>query len=548
MLEARFKQRIPWRPLGALATGAALAAAFPPFESWQLAWVGLVPLLLALLTTPAVSAREGFRLGFLAGLVFWLVSLSWMLRLLKTSPAPALLLVAGWLLLAAYCAFYLAAFAMSTAWLAGRLGTDAAWKTLLLTLIIPVLWAGGEVIRSLALTGFPWNLLAISQFRNLALIQCAEWVGVPGVSALLALMNAGIAFTVARYLPLGVSRSYRPHLELFLALMTVALCVRHGFGQVRRHEPAGGEFALAAVQPAIPQVQKWTQAEIDRIHSTLRRLTEQALETRPDLIVWPETATPLCVTEEGESRDLVLDLCRQGAPLLVGSMDVQEAGAELLCYNSSFLFGAHGTLVNRYDKQHLVPFGEYIPLSSWIPPLARLAPMGWNCSPGRTATVFEAGTPPRRFACLICFEDSIAALSRAAVRAGARLLINQTNDAWFDRSAGPAQHLAHCVFRCVENRVPAVRVANTGISCLITPSGRILDATANAWRTEPEARVLSWRLDLPPVSMPLTAYTRQGDRRFGIPAAAIAGVCFVLAFLASKRKSGTAETEVETQP
>jgi apolipoprotein N-acyltransferase len=154
----------------------------------------------------------------------------------------------------------------------------------------------------------------------------------------------------------------------------------------------------------------------------------------------------------------------------------------------------------------------------------------------------EAGRPLRSFSCLICFEDSIAALSRAAVKAGARVLINQTNDAWFDRSAGPVQHLAHGVFRCVENRVPALRVANTGISCLITPSGRLVDATANSGRVAPQARVLTWSLNPPPDAMPFTAYTRRGDWGFGYPAAAVAVVVFVLALRAGKRKSDGPET------
>jgi apolipoprotein N-acyltransferase len=260
-------------------------------------------------------------------------------------------------------------------------------------------------------------------------------------------------------------------------------------------------------------------------------MTEAAVagEQKPDLVVWPETATPLCVTVEGDSQDLVRDLGRQGVPLLVGSMDVVQTNGAWQCFNASFLFDKTGQMVARYNKQHLVPFGEYVPLSGLIPWLARLAPMGWNCSAGTESTVFRVGTPEVPFACLICFEDIMPWLSRAAVLRGARLLINQTNDAWFDRSAGPEQHLSHCVFRCVENRVPALRVANSGISCLIEPSGEVVAPTENDWNQLPTPVLREWTIFVPADTMPLTPYSRYGDRRFAMPCAVITLLCFVLA-------------------
>lgn len=532
--------RIEWRLLAAVASGLLLASSFPPFESGQIAWVALIPILAALLhragTPPA--GRQAFRLGFAAGLVFWLATMSWMLRLFETSPAPAILIALGWGLLSAYCALYFGAFAMTLAWVAGRMGTGKLWQNLALTVLIPVLWAGGEMARSVWLTGFPWNLLGISQYRNLALIQGAQWVGVPGISALVMLVNAGLAFTVMRYLPPRVELKYRPHLELFLALMAIALCFRTGMGLVRQHTPGEEGVTIAAIQPAIPQVKKWSQEQIDTIHSALRRLSRQALsgeETRPDLVIWPETATPYCVTEQGESRELVEEISRMGIPLLVGSMDVINLGQDMLCFNGSFLFQTNGMVVKSYNKQHLVPFGEYVPLSGVIPALASLAPMGWNCTPGRESTVFTVGDPAWTFSTLICFEDIMSNLSRAFVRAGARLLVNQTNDAWFDRSAGPAQHMSHCVFRCVENRVPAVRVANSGISCLILPTGQIVEPTRNEWSHAPEPLTPRWQVPLPGDDFVPTAYTRYGDWLFGIPCAVIAVGAFLCALVQGRK-------------
>lgn len=531
--------------MAAVLSGLLLAMAFPPFESGQVAWVALIPLLLALLASSpersAVSLPLAFRLGLTTGLVFWLITMSWLFRLWETSPAPAFLILLGWLLLCGYCALYLAIFSLSAVWLMQKIGRATLWKSLLLTFLIPVLWVGGEVLRSYLFTGFPWNLLAISQYRNVILIQTAQWVGVPGVSGVLMLANTGLAFTALRYLPSGKPRRYTPHLELFVALLSVALSFRFGYLLVRDHAPSGRTVTIGAIQPAIPQVTKWTEDHVNLIHATFRKLTGQAVrspEGAPDLVIFPETATPYGVMDEcGPSKGFVEELSRWGSPLLVGSMDEISLGSDLLYYNASFLFDTNGVMIRQYYKQHLVPFGEYVPLSGLMPWLASLAPLGWNCSPGREATVFTMGEPrPWTFACLICFEDIMAGLSRRAVIHGARLLVNQTNDAWFDRSAGPEQHLAHCVFRCVENRVAAVRVANSGISCLIEPTGLIVDQTVNAPGVAPESVALRWQVPVSGAEFTPTVYTRYGDWLLGIPCAIVAAVLFVLAWMSVRRK------------
>jgi apolipoprotein N-acyltransferase len=538
--------RESWRWIAAAGSGLLLVLAFPPFESGQVAWVALIPLLLALLVPaqakPGIPLQTAFRLGLTTGLIFWLITMSWMFRLFDTSPAPAVLIVAGWLLLCGYCALFLGVFAMSVAWAARQIGKDKFWQTLLLTFLIPVLWVGGEVIRSYLFAGFPWNLLAISQYRNVLLIQAAQWVGAPGVSGVLMLANTGLAFTILRYVSPRKQKHYRPHLELFVALLSMALCFRSGVLLVREYTPVARSVTISALQPAIPQIKKWTDEQVDLIHSTFRQLMTQAVkdpEGLPDLIVWPETATPYCVTDErGASKDFVEELSRWGSPLLVGSMDEVSIGWIVSYYNGSFLFDTNGVVTRHYYKQHLVPFGEFVPLSGMIPWLGTLAPMGWNCSPGREATVFTLGSLSKwTFSCLICFEDIMANLSRAAVKRGARVLVNQTNDAWFDRSAGPEQHLAHCVFRCVENRVAAVRVANSGISCLIEPTGLIVDQTENGIGRPPEATALRWQVPIPEADFELTVYTRYGDWLLGIPCGVVAVICFVLSWQTLRRKT-----------
>lgn len=545
-----------WRAAAAVLSGILLALSFPPFNLSGLAWGALIPLVISVARfTRGGSVEIGplFRLGVLCGSTFWLISLAWLLKLVDTSPAPVALVVLGWVALSGCCALYMGAFTLTAGWLVARIGTRKLWQSCLLTALIPLVWTGWEVARSYWITGFPWNLLGISQYRNLVLIQCAEWVGVPGVSALVMLANTGLAFTILRYLP-PREKGYRPHVELFMVLMMGALCFRSGMSMVRRQAimEGGAEVTVTAIQPAIPQVKKWSQDEVDTVHATLRRLTLEAVHAedgKPDLVIWPETATPYCITEEGESRELAAQMCREGVPLLAGSMDMLTAGAGTLFYNGSFLLNTNGVITTTYYKQHLVPFGEYVPLSGWIPWLANLAPMGWNCEPGRRATVFTVGDPAWSFSALICFEDIMSGLSREFVRAGARLLVNQTNDAWFDGSAGPEQHLSHCVFRCVENRVPAVRVANSGVSCLILPTGAVLDSTLNDRRNLPQPAIPRWQLIVPGSDYEPTLYTRLGDWSFGFPCGALAvGVLIWILIQARRSRSATIAVKEALKP
>jgi apolipoprotein N-acyltransferase len=170
-----------------------------------------------------------------------------------------------------------------------------------------------------------------------------------------------------------------------------------------------------------------------------------------------------------------------------------------------------------------------------VPLLGRLAPLGFSCTPGATSTVFRLDEPAgAAFSSLICFEDTVAPLARRSVLNGARLLVNQTNDAWFDGTAAAVQHMSHGVFRCIENRVPAVRCANTGVTCFIDPLGRVarLEQGADALYAQKSDQVV-----LPPRAMALTPYTRYGDLLLALPCAGLTGLVFVLAALAVKRES-----------
>ena len=219
-------------------------------------------------------------------------------------------------------------------------------------------------------------------------------------------------------------------------------------------------------------------------------------------MIWPETAVPDFIRSSAESYDLVARLAMRGTPLLVGTMDFTASDTGIRYYNSSILFDTNGNEIGKYDKQHLVPFGEYVPFPGLM---RKFTPVEVDFGQGSGSTLLPLNGEDS-FSVLICFEDAVPPLAVNAIRAGARWLVNQTNDAWFDPSAQSEQHLAHAVFRCVENRVPMARCCNTGVTCFIDAFGSVkrgIDVRTAGFT----AGVIHPR----PVGAELTFYTRYGD-------------------------------------
>ena len=539
------------RAVAAVGSGVLLWVSFPPLEHSGAAWLALVPLILLTLVTPP---RQAFAWGFLSGLVFWLATLVWFLRLTDSSGVPLAIVGLGWVALAAYCALYTGAFCAAVSFWRRAWGFGEIWRSVVYVFGIPVLWVGFEYLRYNLFGGFAWNAVGVSQFRSYPILQIAEWGGAYLVSGVLLLLNASLAVTAARYAkwpPFG--QRYRPHPELFGALTVVCVCIVWGAGRCRAYTSVDGNALIATIQPNVTQVAKWTEEQASDTYEKLDTLTTEAMafaevfgKRRPDLVVWPETTTPDYVLESTQCLAFVTALAARGSPLLVGSVDYSGHAEDYQFYNNAVLFDTNGVVRDVYAKQHLVPFGEYIPMESWIPLLKRLAPLGWSCTPGTRSTVFHTGNGLLAFSSLICFEDTVAGLSRCFVAQGARLLINQTNDAWFDNTIEARQHTSQFVFRCVENRVPAVRSANTGLTCFIDRNGRIYHGALQtehgiAGASDGPAQALrptydvSW-VAVPGDAMPLTFYTRYGDRFFALPCAVLAALTLAVGLVAERRR------------
>lgn len=477
--------------LSAVASGLLLASLFAPWEWTWAAGVALAPMFAA---ARKISERWALKYGYVTGLLFWLVSIRWLTHVT----------VAGWLFLAAYGALYFLPVAwLAHRWRGGALGFATA---------LAVVWCGVEFFHGWLGGGFPWNPLGAGLSLWLPGIQLAEWGGVWLVSSLVVFANALVAWALAE------RRDWR---GVGVGALLVALACGWGVWRVQRIQPGERSLRVALVQTAIPQDEKWVAAKVQMIYERLDELTRLAQEDpRVELVIWPETALPDDVRNSEASYALVAGLCTHGTPILTGSLDAAllDSG-EPRYYNSAFLFDETGRLASEYDKRHLVIAGEFIPFERWIPRRWRDA-WEWaeSISPGEGSSIFKVGPSAIPLAPLICFEDILPYLARADVRAGARMLINLTNDAWFDEVAAPRQHMRNAVLRAVENRVPLVRVANTGISCVIAPSGKVTDELSDGGGRTWTSGVLWADVSAPADDAPLTFYARFGDM-YGIACA-----------------------------
>ena len=262
-------------------------------------------------------------------------------------------------------------------------------------------------------------------------------------------------------------------LVVMLALLTATLV--YGVTALTKVEQGTPQRVLM-VQGNIPQDVKWDPAFQESTVRTYERLTRKGCRSAGTLVVWPESALPFYFQGEPAYAARVEALAAELKSCLVTGSPAYEKEGDLVRYlNSAFLISRQGGVVGRSDKMHLVPFGEYVPLASLFPFVNKLVAGIGDFSPGKGAVPLETGAG--KVGVLVCFEGIFPEVARAYVRGGAGMLVNITNDAWFGRSSAPYQHLSMTVFRAVENRVPLVRAANTGISSVIDSKGHIRGMT-----------------------------------------------------------------------
>ncbi|MFA4842679.1 MAG: apolipoprotein N-acyltransferase [Candidatus Omnitrophota bacterium] len=484
-----------------ILSAGLLIYSFPNFNIWLCAWIGFVPLFFAIKGKSKVKA---FLLSYITGVIFWLGIVYWLIHV--TLP--------GLIILVLYLALYFGFFGFLVSLFTDNKDT---FPITCQTVCVPAIWVLLEYIRSHLFTGFPWALLGYSQYLNLPAIQIADIAGVWGVSFLVMLVNVAIFEII-----LSAKSKLKPRLKIISALLVLILLLVLSYGYYRlRPRPAAPSFQsvkVCVIQGNIPQELKWEPtAKADILEKYLRLAREAALE-HPQLIIWPEAALPVVLEDEPAYLEKTQNLAKElRAPLLIGA--VRRDGG--LYYNSALLLSSEGRALNIYDKLHLVPFGEYIPLRNMFPFLETVVPIG-DFTAGKEYMVFRyskenlqrndnnRAITEVKFSVLICFEDLFPELSREFVRQGADFLVNITNDAWFGRTSSPYQHLSASVLRAVENRVPLVRAANTGVSGFISPYGKIISLVhdekgryifSEGYKTE----------RIPLFAKAVTLYSRFGD-------------------------------------
>lgn len=475
----------------AATTGLLLTASFPRIGWEFLAWVAFIPLFYSIKDTPSLTS---FKLGFLAGLVHYTTLLYWIVGVIHHyGQLPGVLCAVILMLLVFYLSLYPGLFAMVISQLRAR--------SLPYYLTAPFFWTALENVKSFFLSGFPWENLGHSQYNRLHLIQLSDILGVYGLSALIMAVNA-VLFEAWICISKNRTFAWKPILSVALAIAGFLTYGTWRIGKIDRAAEAAPKRAIALVQGNIDQSKKWLPCFQ---HETLKRygtLSSAALKTGPDLIIWPETALPFYFLHDEDLTRESLEIVRTcGVYFVLGSPSFRRTGQKISYYNSAYLVDPCGKVVGKYDKVHLVPYGEYVPLKRYFPFLGKMVEAVGDFECGRKGQVLLWGC--EKIGVLICFEAIFSELARSMVQSGAQLLINITNDAWFGKTSAPYQHLSMVVFRAVENHVAVARAANTGISAFVDPVGRLVDETP---LFEEAIRIRSL-----PVMNHKSFYARHGD-------------------------------------
>jgi len=494
----------------------------PP--AW-LAWLALLPLMWGVLTLPAKAARRG---AWLYAAAFYLGTLSWM-RLFGVVP---------WVLLAGYLSL--------TPWLALHLAQRMPERRWLLPLGFALAWSGLEWLRGQGLFGFHWSEVGASQVDGFS-AHLAAIGGVPLLSFLLLWVTGTVMWQMVDRPP------SRRVLVIALTVLVICLCAgewqTHATQARWQRQPA--TLHLSLVQPnslrgltpedlLVPntpeEIERWerkVQARVDALttlsyQAAAARHREAQTDHEPHLLIWPESALPDPPLQHFEISTLGW---RTGSEILVGApcLDYLPNGNEECLRNAAYLMSPGGGILARYDKMHLVPFGEFVPLRSFVSKYYIVRPD--DIRPGEKRATIPLGS--HRVGVAICFESTFPSIAREYARLGAQALVIITNDAWFHQTCAVRQHLNHARFRAIETGLPVARVAGTGISAFIAPDGRLLDAI-------PTYTAGTRTRSIPP-GVPGTVYSRIGWL-FGPFCLGMSLVLAILGIILRRRRVSTKAT------
>jgi apolipoprotein N-acyltransferase len=421
----------------------------------------LLPAALILTTLRARSFAQAFRNGFLTALPGYAASLYWLaIPVHDHGGLPWALALPCPVLVGALLAAYAGLFCMGMHLIRFRI------SHLLAILASGLLWASLELLRNHFLTGFSWLTLAQSLAPWPQTLGLAAWIGGFGLSALLVSLSHSL------FAGRGWTRAVAPALILLCLLPAL----------MREPRTPAATASVSMIQGNIDQSLKWDEAMQSQILGTYLDLSFKAVEKyAPDLVVWPETAMPFYFQDPSDlTTGMRLGVSRMQAPVLAGapaySIPSEPGASQYVLHNRAYLLSAHGEPLAFYDKEHLVPFGEYVPLGKWLPFITKLVPGQFEFKPGRNTEPLKTGS--LAMGLLICYEAIFPELAQKQVELGANVLVNISNDAWFGRSSAPWQHLHLSILRAVEQNRAIIRATNSGVSAFIGPDGSLREPTA----------------------------------------------------------------------
>lgn len=544
-----WRRSVPPLPpqLLALLSGIMIGCCFPPCDvAWLtwLPWVALAPLCWAIWMMPrtedaALWRRHCFLLGWLSGTVSFLISLHW----ITTVTIP------GWVALCLIIGLYHGLWALFAGSVLRKLGEGSdpstAWlgsfRNLLVALLAAAAWVAVEWLRGTLFTGFGWNSLGVSLRNSIPLIQITSITGTPGLTFLAALGGATLAITAKRLGREIHAGKPRPHFDFFTAIFLVVLAFSYGVQKITAPPAPGISLKVAGLQGNIPVYDYWDKKCEGAIMERYVGMTRTALAGDPDLVVWPEAATPrpLLLDEIifGQVKELA---AKSRADFLIGSVHYeQEPRGD---YNSAILLTDHASEAQLYHKVHLVPFGEFVPFRHSFPPLGWIVGdrVPYDFDPGKgpsLLTLSQQGSSHDavKLGPLLCFEDTLGNQTRCAAAMGAQLLVTLTNDGWFEHSVATRQHLANSQLRTVENGLPLLRVADTGITCVVDRLGRVKEILRSPTGNTFIEGILQTEITVPAHPVP-TFYACHGDL-FAHGCLALTAAATALALLTWRRRS-----------
>lgn len=508
-----------------ITSGILAALAFPPLNATSLCWVAWTPLIASLWWGHPWGHTDWLRmllLGYLAGIFFFWSSLLWLREVT----------IGGWFVLAFYLAAYPALWGLFIGTvgrpqekIAGKLIWINSWNNLRLAILGAAVWTSLEWWRGILFTGFGWNSQGVALHRIIPLIQIADITGVHGLSFLVIMANLILVMTLKRFYLEIKKYGPRPHFDFTLTLALIVGVFLYGTQQIFRSRKDMNSVRIACTQAAIPQLLKWDTAFDQQILRTYQEQSAAAVHLQPDLLIWPEAATPHPALLDERDRTVIDSIAHSfSGDFLIGTIHFSEGQN----FNSAVLFSNHGTETQLYSKIHLVPFGEYIPLRHSFPLFAWIAGtlIPSDFTPGSQPVVFNLHSLPLRVAPLICFEDTLGNLARLFVLKGANFFAVLTNDSWFGTSSGSEQHLANAIFRTAEFKLPMVRCANTGVTCFINQFGSVTQKLENTTAGTFGAGILVGELQVPSYPTP-TFYARFGNV-FSVAALGISCLAVIL--------------------